>query len=176
MIGSSTWSTTEARRVTAEASWSETVEDLGSETEHEYRLVASSDDATVTSETQSFVTSTVEIGEPTIESLRVEDTSGPNPHVDLEVEWSVSHDDDALEEGRVTVRDGNDKPVDDATIDVTGSRGSGSETFRIKHGSGEAYVVTLTVGDRAGNTTSEDARSGPDPMSSPIGTRRFCIP
>lgn len=156
-VGSDAWSATEARRVTFEASCSETVEDLDDETEYEYRALVSSDVGTETGETRSFVTDAAEIGEPVIESLYVEDTSGPNPHVDLEVEWNISHNDDALEEVRIIVRNDNDRLVDGATIDVAGSSASGSEAFRIKHGSGETYVVTLTVIDRAENIVRENA-------------------
>lgn len=98
-----------------------------------------------------------EIGEPVIEYLHVADTSQPNPHVDLEVEWSVSHDDDALEEVRIVARTDNDRLVDSVTLAVDGSSASGSETFRIRHGSGETYVVSLTVRDQVGNMTGEDA-------------------
>lgn len=156
-VGADAWSTTEARRVTAETSWSEMVEGLVGETEHEYRAVAASDAGTETDETRSFVTDAVEIGEPTIERLRLADTSRPNPHVDLEVEWSVSHPDDALEGVRIVVRNDTDRLVDDTTVDVDGPSASGVEAFRIKHGAGETYVVTLTVGDQAGNVTEEDA-------------------
>lgn len=154
--GSDTWFATEEQQVTAEASYSETVEDLASETEYEYRVLASSDVGTAMGETRSFVTDAVDIGEPTIESLQATDTSPPNPHVDLEVEWSVSHPDDALEEVRIVVRNDNDRLIDGATVTVDGSSASGLEAFRIHHGSGETYVVTLTVSDQAGNVTQED--------------------
>lgn len=156
-VGSDTWAATEVQRVTVETSCSETVEDLASETEYEYRVLVSSDVGTTRGETRSFVTDAAEIGEPTIGSLYVEDTSGPNPHVDLEVKWSVSHDDDALEEVRIVVRNDNDRLIDGATVDVAGSSASGSEVFRIKHGSGETYVITLIVRDQAENVVEENA-------------------
>lgn len=155
-VGSDTWSATEEQQVTAETSYSETVENLASETEYEYRVLASSDVGTAMGETRSFVTDAVELGDPVIESLQVADTSGPNPHVDLEVEWSVSHPDDALEEVRIVIRNDNDRLIDGATVAVDGSSASGSEAFRIHHGAGETYVVTLTVSDRVGNVTRED--------------------
>lgn len=120
-------------------------------------MLVSSDVGTDMGETRSFVTDAAELGEPAIESLRVADTSKLNPHVDLEVEWSVSHPDDALEEVRTVVRTDSERLVDGATVDVAGFSASGTETFRIKHGSGETYVVTLTVSDRAGNIAGENA-------------------
>lgn len=154
---SDVWSTTEVRRLTMEGSCSVRVENLDGETRYEYRVLAASDDTTGTGETLSFVTEAGEIGEPVIESLTLSDTNSPSPHVDLQVEWSVSHDADVLSEVQLIVRNDNDRLVDGSTIAVDGAQASGSETFTIKHGSGEGYVVTLLVSDQAGNTEREDA-------------------
>lgn len=156
-LDSDVWSTTEARRLTMEGSCSVRVENLDGETRYEYRMLAASDDTTGTGETLSFVTEAGEIGEPVIESLHLRDTSSPNPHVDLEVDWSVSHDASALSEVELIVRNDNNRLVDGSTIAVDGAQASGSETFKIKHGSGEGYVVTLLVSDQAGNTERKDA-------------------
>ncbi|MFC7224201.1 hypothetical protein ACFQKF_13855 [Halalkalicoccus sp. GCM10025322] len=154
---SSTWSTTETQRLTATGSFSEPVEDLSSETRYEYRVLAESDGDSDTGETVDFTTEGGdEISEPVIETLEVSDTSPPNPHVDLEVSWSVLHEDDALEEVRIIIRNDNGRLIDGATISVGGGSASGLETFRITHGAGESYAVTLSVSDQVGNVTRED--------------------
>lgn len=155
-VDSSDWSTTETRQLTANGSYSVRIEDLDSDTNYEYRALAASDDGTDTGETLSFVTDAAEVNEPVVESLSGRDTSPPNPHVDLEVDWHVSHPDGALDEVELFIRNDNDRLIDGSTIAVSGSSASGSEMFSIKHGAGESYVVTLAVSDRADNIVREN--------------------
>lgn len=156
MAGSSAWSTTASQRLTNEGYCTAKLENLDAETGYEYRVVAESDVGTARGEVRSFTTDATETAEPAIKRLDLADTSGPNPHVDLGVDWCVTYEDGALAEVRLIVRNDNDRLLDGATISVDGSSAAGSETFKIKHGAGESYVVTLSVSDQAGNVTREE--------------------
>ena len=156
--GSSTWTTTDSQRRTAEGSFSEDVAGLASERTYEYRAIAESNEDGDTGELLEFTTDEPAIAEPVIDQFDAIDTSPPNPHVELDVDWTVSHDDGALEAVQITVRDGTGAVIDGTEIAASGFRESGSEAFKIKHGAGETYRVSLIVTDRA-NQTTEDERT-----------------
>lgn len=154
--GSSTWTTTDSQRLTAEESFSEDVAGLASEQTYEYRSVAESTEDTDTGKLLEFTTDEPELAEPVIDRFKARDTSPPNPHVELDVDWAVSHDDGALEVVRIIVRDDAGSVIDRAETAVSGFHASGSETFEIKHGAGETYYVTLIVTDQADQATEDE--------------------
>lgn len=84
---------------------------------------------------------------PSIDSLRVVDTSGKNPHAELLVEWSVSDADGDLASVETVVADSRDRVQSRVSTNVSGGSASGSDEHRIKFGDGETYEVTVLVTD-----------------------------
>lgn len=92
---------------------------------------------------------------PVVDLLRVTESSPPNPHAELSVEWAVSDDGGNLEAVDIEVYDGN-RVVDSETVSTSGDAANGSTAFKIKKGAGSTYAVTLKVVDEAG---AEDSAS-----------------
>lgn len=92
---------------------------------------------------------------PEVDRLRVTESSPPNPHAELTVEWVVSDAGGNLESAEIDVYEGR-RVVDAETVSVSGDAASGSTGFRIKKGAGSTYTVTLSVHDAAG---AEDSAS-----------------
>ncbi|GGO02307.1 hypothetical protein GCM10009030_36700 [Haloarcula pellucida] len=124
-------------------------------TDYEYRAVVTTPDgASDTGAVRTFGTDRA-ASPPAVDSLSARDTSPPNPHVELDVDWRVSDVDGDLDSVTVTVRDGGGRTVESVTQSVAGSSAGGSLVASIKKGAGETYTVTVTVRDAAGETASE---------------------
>lgn len=95
---------------------------------------------------------------PEIQTFELSDTSPPNPHVALAVEWSVSHADSALAEVYVEARSQSGRVVGTSTTTVDGAEASGTDLFNIDHATGDTFVVSIFVTDTAENTTTDFAR------------------
>lgn len=95
---------------------------------------------------------------PRIGYVLLRDTSPPNPHVDLTVEWLVSHEQGTLRDVQIIVQTIDRTVVDDSVLVIDGTEATGSDSFRIKHGAGETYAVTLRVTDTSGAMVSQDAQ------------------
>ena len=87
---------------------------------------------------------------PTIDSYTVTEAGSPNPHAEITADWSVSDVDGNLSSVHVNV----EETIHSSTTSVSGSSAAGTDQFKIKHGGGTTYTVTLTVTDGAGNATS----------------------
>jgi subtilisin len=127
--------------------------DDGSGTSYTVELVVTDTDGTTTSETTAVSESEDSRGDaaPVVDSYTVTEAGSPNPHAEITADWAVSDPDGDLSEVRVVVEETGDS----STTSVSGSSASGSDEFKIKHGGGSTYDVTLTVTDATGNTTSE---------------------
>lgn len=155
--GTSTWTTAASKTVDTTGSVATTATGLQDDTTYEYRAtVTASDGDTATGGTATFTTP-VANHPPTVERLDATDTSSPNPHVDLYIEWTVADQDGTLQEVTVTVRNGSGDVVYANTTDVSGGRVSGSDDpSRFKKAAGQTYTVTLHVQDQMGAATSQE--------------------
>ncbi|AQL42606.1 hypothetical protein BV210_07740 [Halorientalis sp. IM1011] len=147
------WTETDGQSVTETGAVTATLTGLDADTAYEFRVVLDADGDRALGDRGSFTTDTAS-RPPAVERLSIRDTSGPNPHVDLAVDWRVTDPDSDLATVRITVRDGSGRVVAD-TRSVSGSSAAGSLGERIKHGSGADYSVTVRVTDAAGNTATE---------------------
>jgi subtilisin len=153
--GTSSWSTTAGQTRTSTGAFSADVSGLSSGTTYEFRAIATASDGdTDTGTTASFATNEA-TGDtaPAIDTYRVTEAGSPNPHAEITAEWAVSDADGDLSRVDVVVSDAGGE-VDRRRTPVGGSSASGTTEFKIKHGGGVTYDVTLTVTDAAGNTAS----------------------
>ncbi|QIO21196.1 fibronectin type III domain-containing protein [Haloarcula sp. JP-L23] len=156
--GTDVWTTAATETRSTVGPFAVSLSDLSSGTDYEYRaVVTTADGARDTGAVRTFSTDRA-ASPPTLDSLSARDTSPPNPHVELDVDWRVSDVDGDLDSVTVTVRDGDGLGVrpDDPT--VAGGTASGSLFASVKKGAGETYTVTLTVQDVAGETTTGAVR------------------
>lgn len=155
-VGAADWTTADSVTVSTVGDVATTATGLQDDTEYEYRTTATASDGDTAAGGTATFTTPLANHPPTIGRLTASDTSSPNPHVDLYVEWGVADADANLAEVTVTIRDGRDDVVYANTTAVSGGQASGSEDpKRIKKGAGQAYTVTLHVRDADGATTSE---------------------
>lgn len=91
---------------------------------------------------------------PTINRLVATESSPPNPHTSLTVDWAISDEDGHLASARIMVLDG-DRLIDAKTISISGSAASDSTDFQIKKGAGQYYGIQLTVADSTGKEQSD---------------------
>jgi hypothetical protein len=151
--GTDTWTTTPAQTLSATGSYSESVDGLPGDTDHEYRAVAVAADGDVdTAAAVSFTTTSADTV-PAVDSYAVTEAGSPNPHAEITADWSVSDADGDLERVVVAVLDASGTVVDEARTGVGGSDASGTDSFKIKKVRGATFDVRLTVTDVGGNTT-----------------------
>ena len=128
----------------------ETAEDLGLDDEHQGYGLVRADKAVAFDDGEDEDEEDEDLAEPVIKEFDITTrTSGPWNRAD--VEWTVSHEDEALAEVKSELLDGDDV-VDTETTSVIGGEASGEHNLRTR---GEADSVRLTVTDNEGNKTSE---------------------
>jgi subtilisin len=136
---------TETVRATGE--FDATVSDLESDTDYEYRAVATADGTTATGGSLTFRTDRVE-GTPTIDRLTGVDVSNPrNPHVDAELEWAASIDQSELYAAELTLSD-PDGELESWQYDLSGTSAGATATERLPHRAREsdtAFTAHLVV-------------------------------
>ena len=144
----------DAGTVSSVVEFDATVDGLESGTEYEFRAVAETIEDSDEGSVEAFTTGEEEDDDgestaPVIEQFDLTDTSNPQ-WARVEVDWTVSDDDDNLAEVTSDLNDG----VDSETSSVSGDSASGTHELRERGGHGEAEV-TLSVTDEDGNETSE---------------------
>lgn len=153
--GETTWTTTTAQSFASPGSFSEDVTELASATDYEYRAIAvASDGDTATGTTKAFTTQNSNQA-PTIDSYSVTEAGSPNPHAEITADWNVSDADGDLAQVNLTVHDSTGDLRDAQRHSVSGADATGTDTFKIKHATGETFDVACTVIDTAGNRTSD---------------------
>lgn len=153
--GSSTWNATSTQSLTSTGDFSKTVTGLTSDTDYEFRAaVLASDDDTDTGSPVAFATATAE-EEPAIDGFDVSEAGSPNPHAEISVDWVVSDADGDLSAVSVWIDDTSGTTVKSSKTSIGGSSASGADSFKIKHGDGEVYDVTLRVADDASNAVNK---------------------
>ena len=151
---SSSWTTTSTQSLSSTGSFSETVTSLTSGTDYEFRAVAlASDGDTDTGSSVTFTTTTI-ANDPVIERFSVSEAGSPNPHAEITVVWDVADADGDLASVEIDVSD-SDGTVQNVTWTLSGTTASDTDSFKIKHGGGKVYDVTLRVQDSAGNAVSD---------------------
>lgn len=94
---------------------------------------------------------------PAIETVAVEEDRTRSPHAEIDVAWVVSDDDGDLRSCSVELfADSDGERVDSSTTDIDGASASGTESFTVKRGAGETYVVVVTAADANKNEASEE--------------------
>jgi hypothetical protein len=142
--------------------YTESVTELASDTEYEFRAAAeASDGDTDTGSRQAFTTDAADdstgdtsSGGPAVDRFEVSEAGSPNPHADITAVWDVSDADGDLSWVLVRVFDENGFVVDASKDSVSGDVAADVDYFQIKHARGQTFDVKLTVSDAAGNTTS----------------------
>ena len=155
-VGADSWSTTTAQTLSSTGAFDESVSNLSSSTDHEFRAVAeASDGDTDIGTTSAFTTdSSTSNSPPAVDSYSVTEAGSPNPHAEITVDWSVSDGDGNLDGVSVEVLDSSGARADSASSNVSGSSASGSYSFTVKHARNERFEVTLTVTDTVGASVS----------------------
>lgn len=92
---------------------------------------------------------------PRIKRVRVSESSPPNPHANVRVDWTVSDADGDLESVSIDILD-DGRTVESATVAASGDHATDTTETRIKKGAGRTYEVLITVTDSNG---AEDATS-----------------
>lgn len=152
--GTSSWSTTDVQTLSSTGSFSESVSELSSETEYEFRAVAEAGDGdTDTGGIVTFATSTADTP-PAVDSYTVSERGKPNPHAQITADWVVSDVDGDLDSVVVEVFDSGGTLVGSARTNVSDSSESGTDEIKIKHVENQTFDVTLTVTDASGSTAS----------------------
>ena len=133
-----------------------TIDDLDPDTDYEFRAVAETDSDSDEGDMESF--NTEEYGDediendPVIEQFDVSTrTSGPWWRAD--VDWEVSHEDDALDEVTSELLDEDGSVLDSETTQVSGGEASGEHNLRTRDEPPEK--VRLIVTDTNDGETSE---------------------
>ncbi|MFB6309788.1 MAG: S8 family serine peptidase [Salinirussus sp.] len=149
--GTSSWSTTATETLSSTGSYSRTVDALSSGTEYEFRAVASASDGDHdTGAIASFSTDTSAGTAPDIDTWNATTADSPNPHAEITVDWEVSDADGDLATVTSELDSGHT-----TSSSIGGTSASGRHDYKIKHGGGQSYTVTLTVSDESGLSTSD---------------------
>jgi subtilisin len=91
---------------------------------------------------------------PMVDHLSTNESSPPNPHAELTVDWAASDADSDLETVDIAVFDGTQAVLSE-TVSVDGAAESVSSEFRIKKGAGSTFHVILSVTDAAGRKDTD---------------------
>lgn len=144
---------TAAQTVSSTGEFDATLSDLASDTDYEFRAVASADGTTATGGTLTFRTERVE-GTPTVDRLTGADVSNPrNPHVDAEIEWAASIDQSELYAAELTLSDQNGE-LESWQYNLSGQSAEATATERLPHRARETdteFTVHLVVYSYYGN-------------------------
>lgn len=136
------WTSTPGKNLGEAGMFDEPIDELTADTEYEYRAVAATETTETAGEVRSFTTTRRQGESPTIARFRVEETSPPNPHAKLEIDWAIDGEVSWVE---IEVINEGGWTIDGASHAVYGRDPTGSDSFDIKHGAGATYEVTLIV-------------------------------
>lgn len=153
--GASSWVDAGTESVASTGSVERRVDGLADGADYEYRTTATASDGDVDGGGTATFSTPVGNHAPTVESLTGSESSPPNPHAELHVEWSVADADGNLSAVEVTVRDAGGRTVHSSRTAVAGGDASGSEYTEVKKGAGETYTATVVVTDAEGATGSD---------------------
>jgi len=151
--GSQLFASTAGQTLGATGEFAATLSELDSDTEYEFRAVATADGEKVADERLSFRTDPVE-GDPTVESLAGADVSDPQiPYVNAELEWSATIDSNELDTAMLMLSDA-DGVIESWIYELSGQSASATETTWIMKGvieEGTEYSARLIVYSSTGN-------------------------
>ncbi|MFC7229647.1 hypothetical protein N0B31_19770 [Salinirubellus salinus] len=156
--GASSWTATATESLTSTGTFSRSVSDLASETDYEYRAVATASDGdTGTGSVATFATGAAADPStgPVVDRFSVTEGGSPNPHADITARWAVSDSDADLHWVLVQVLDQNDNVLDASRTVVSGDSASDFDYFRIKRADGQTFQVRIYAVDMAGNWTED---------------------
>lgn len=159
--GGADWTTTGGQIRTTTGTFSETLDELETATEYEFRAIAETSTAEAIGEISTFETAVGDSSPepPTVDTYTVGEDSPPNPHAEIYADWTVSDTEGELETVLIEVyADGGTSPLESATTSVDGTEASGSNSFKIKDGGGDAYRIELTVTDTSGGETIDERK------------------
>ena len=145
------WTSTGSKTIDTEGTFETDVNTLEKATEYEFRAVAETSDEVLVGSTRTFSTKAV----PRIDYFDTVETSPPNPHARIRVDWKVSHEDGDLASVRIRIESGDGTQTDSWSDLISGSSESDTNQFEFKHGSGLTYDVELTVTDVNGTSVRE---------------------
>jgi hypothetical protein len=155
-VGADAWVAGGVETVSTTGTVRRRVDGLDDDTDYEYRTTATGSDGDADAGGTATFTTPVGNEAPTVESLSAYDSSPPNPHAELNAEWTVADADGNLASVDVTIRDSAGRSVYTDTRRVSGGETSGSEYTEVKKGDGESYTVSVLVTDSDGATGSDE--------------------
>lgn len=91
---------------------------------------------------------------PVINRLSVSEAGRPGPNADVTAVWDVSHPDGELADVDIVVSS-SDTTIQQVSWSLFGASASDTDSFRIEDGDGQAFEITLTTTDQAGNSVSK---------------------
>lgn len=147
--------TTAQQTVSATGEFDATISGLASDTDYEFRAVATADGTSATGGSLTFRTEQDQVeGTPSIERLTGADVSNPrNPHVNAELDWAATIDQSELYAAELTLSDPNGE-LASWQYDLSGQSAEATETERLPHRARETdteFTVHLVVYSYYGN-------------------------
>ncbi|WP_416841195.1 S8 family serine peptidase [Haloferax sp. DFSO52] len=161
--GSGFPNTTSGQSLSSTGAFSESVSGLASDTEYEFRAVATASDGdTDTASAIVFTTDATpsepsEPSAPTVESYSVSEAGKRDPHAEITANWSVADVDGDLSAVAVDVLDSRGFVVASTRSSVSGGSATGSDTFKLKKVGSATFDVRVTVTDSGGRSAVQTA-------------------